>query len=557
MNAYHSLLQRQLRRHLGGAGELPVAWRSFLEDVNLAYCAADADRGMLERSLDLSSQELLQANSEMRAVFQALPDIFYRIDREGSILAVKAGAALDFLCHPRRPGEKLQSIPVPAASEVLTKALRRAVAEKGPTSVEYSLPAQGKDAFFEARFVPLLEQQLIVIVRNISAEKRLEERLRQSQKMDAIGQLAGGVAHDFNNLITVIRGNVSMVLSSELSGDAAEDALEEAMRAAERAGNLTRQLLLFSRQQALRPRALDLNGVVAGVTKMLQRIIGEHIKLESRFAPGCLPVRADAGMLEQMLLNLAVNSRDAMPKGGSLVLQTEAVDLGAEDLSGGGGNRRPGSFVRLSVTDTGCGIAPEHLPRIFEPFFSTKAVGKGTGLGLATVFGIVEQHEGWLEVESTVDVGTSFQVYFPRLAAELVDGAAATEAPDVRGGSESILIVEDEQSVRVLMSRWLERKGYRVATAVSGPDALRLWREYGGAFDLLVSDMVMPDGMTGGELAERLRSEKPELRIIQCSGYTTEMQTGGLPREDGVVFLEKPFDRLFFLLKVRASLDRR
>jgi PAS domain S-box-containing protein len=249
---------------------------------------------------------------------------------------------------------------------------------------------------------------------DITQRRRLEAQLRQSQKMEAFGQLAAGVAHDFNNILTVILGNLALLQSGELSGEEQSLAINQSMTSAERAAGLTRQLLTFGRRQVMQPVDLDLNEVVANVTKMLQRLIGEHISLETRFAPGSAWVHADLGMMEQALMNLAINSRDAMPAGGRLILQTNATAISEEDARSKP-RARPGQFIRLSVSDTGCGIAPEHLSHIFEPFFTTKEVGKGTGLGLATVFGIIEQHRGWVEVESEQNKGTTFHMFLPKV----------------------------------------------------------------------------------------------------------------------------------------------
>jgi PAS domain S-box-containing protein len=395
---------------------------------------------------------------------------------------------------------------------------------------------------------------LVGIGRDITERKLLEEQLRQSQKMEAFGQLAGGVAHDFNNLLTVIEGHVALLQLRESTPAEQAGSLAEISKAAERAANLTRQLLTFSRRQLFQPKPLDLNEVVANTTKMLQRLIGEHIGLETHFAPGGAPITADRNMMEQILINLAVNSRDAMPKGGRLVIQTAAVVVSKADAQANP-KARPGSFIRLKVTDTGCGIAPETMKRIFEPFFTTKEVGKGTGLGLATVFGIVAQHHGWIEVESKLNSGTTFHIHLPRLAKS---GKALTElsrTPDVRGGNETILLVEDEAPVRSLARTVLEQKGYRIIEADSGLSALEQWQQQRNQIDLLFTDMVMPEGMSGRELAARLLAEKPGLKVIYSSGYTDDMLGESSPLRNNPNFLEKPFDAYKLLKHVRDCLD--
>jgi len=394
----------------------------------------------------------------------------------------------------------------------------------------------------------------LAVKEDITARKQLEEQLRQSQKMEAFGQLAGGVAHDFNNLLTVIQGNVALLQFQDPLNPEQAGSLVEIGKAAERAANLTRQLLTFSRRQLFQPKTLDLNEVVANTTKMLQRLIGEHIGLETHFAPGGAPIEADCNMLEQILLNLVVNSRDAMPKGGRLIIRTDTAMVSETDVQANP-KARPGSFVRLSVTDTGCGITADGIQHIFEPFFTTKEVGKGTGLGLATVFGIVAQHHGWIEVESKPNEGTMFQIYLPRLTAGESALAEFSRPPDVRGGTETILLVEDEAPVRILARTLLERKGYHILEADSGVSALKIWQEQRAAIDLLFTDMVMPEGISGRELAARLQAEKPGLKVIYSSGYSDDMLGEGSPLRNNPNFLEKPFDSYKLLKRVRDCFD--
>jgi two-component system, cell cycle sensor histidine kinase and response regulator CckA len=395
---------------------------------------------------------------------------------------------------------------------------------------------------------------LVGIGRDVTEHKLLEEQFRQSQKMEAFGQLAGGVAHDFNNLLTIIEGHAALLQLKESTPAERASGLAEISKASERAANLIRQLLTFSRRQLFQPRPVDLNEVVANTTKMLQRLIGEHIGLETSFAPGGAPITADRNMIEQILINLAVNSRDAMPKGGRLLIQTAAVTISQADTATNP-KARPGAFIRLSVTDTGCGIAPEEMVRIFEPFYTTKEIGKGTGLGLATVFGIVTQHHGWIDVQSKLNEGTTFHIHLPRLAESEAVLAGLTRPPDVRGGHETILLVEDEAPVRLLVRALLERKGYRIIEADSGLSALEIWQQKRDAIDLLFTDMVMPDGISGRELAAQLLAEKPGLKVIYASGYTDDMLGEGSPLRNNPNFLEKPFESHKLLKRVRDCLD--
>jgi two-component system, cell cycle sensor histidine kinase and response regulator CckA len=389
--------------------------------------------------------------------------------------------------------------------------------------------------------------------RDVSLRMELEAQLRQSQKMEAFGQLAAGIAHDFNNILTVIQGNASLLGAEQLGKADQNAARTEILTAAERAANLTRQLLTFSRLRRLQTKDLDLNEIVVSMTKMLQRLIGEDIAQETRCAPEGAHVHADPGMLEQILMNLAVNSRDAMPKGGRLIIRTASVSVGREHTSLHPG-ARVGEFVRLSVTDTGTGISAADLPHIFEPFFTTKDVGKGTGLGLATVYGIVEQHKGWIEVESTERGGTTFNIYLARVAGSTGPKAPAAVPSKALRGSETILLVEDEDSVRKLVKSLMERYGYVVHTAASGLRALDVWREHNGAIDVLITDMVMPEGIGGRELAKELLSQKPALKVIYCSGYTNDVYGTEVSLRKDENFLEKPFHLNALLQMIRKCL---
>jgi two-component system, cell cycle sensor histidine kinase and response regulator CckA len=390
---------------------------------------------------------------------------------------------------------------------------------------------------------------------DITERKQLEEQFRQSQKMEAFGQLAGGIAHDFNNILTVIRVSTAMLQEEGLSTEEQESAIAETLRASDRAADLTRQLLTFSRRQPIQAQPLDLNEVLAGMTKMFQRVIGEHIVLETHYAPGAAMVHADAGMMEQALMNLAVNSRDAMPKGGTLTLLATVERLDAVAVESRP-NVQPGNYVRLRVRDTGVGIEPEHLPHIFEPFFTTKEVGRGTGLGLAMVFGIVTQHGGWVEVESKPNDGATFDLYFQQLQEQKPAANERRGISNVQTGHETILLAEDETDVRALMKTMLERHGYRVLAATSGVAALQVWEQKREDIDLLVTDMIMPEGINGRELAERLVADKPNLKVIYCSGYTDEMLGRDSLLRSDVNFIEKPFDVDVLLRRVRDCLDR-
>ena len=391
---------------------------------------------------------------------------------------------------------------------------------------------------------------------NITQRKLLEAQFRQSQKMDAFGQLAGGVAHDFNNILAVIQLQAGLLKEAPDATQQQKDFADEIKKATERAANLTRQLLLFGRKQMLLPRDLNLSDIVGGITKMLQRIVGEDVLMVLKLSPQPLLIRADAGMMDQILMNLTVNARDAMPKGGSLTIETSGIVID-EDSAAQQAHARPGSFACLSVTDTGCGIPPEILSRIFEPFFTTKEIGKGTGLGLATVFGIVQQHQGWITVYSEPGRGATFRIYLPRLTAPLDKTIIWPALSDTRGGSETILLVEDDSSLRTAVQKILVRLGYRVLEASTGAEALEIWNQHRATIRLLLTDLVMPGGVTGIELAAQLLQQEPKLKVIYASGYSAKAAGRDFPLEEGVNFLPKPFEAHNLAQTVRKCLDKR
>jgi two-component system cell cycle sensor histidine kinase/response regulator CckA len=401
---------------------------------------------------------------------------------------------------------------------------------------------------------PAGQAKLVGVVQDITERKQLEEQLRLAQKMEAVGQLAGGVAHDFNNILTVIQGHIGLMLTDPDTPESLRPSLGEVQEAARRAAGLTRQLLAFSRRQVLQVRALDLNEVLANVTRMLHRLLGEQIVLEFRFETPTAMVEADSGMMEQVLMNLAVNSRDAMPNGGQILISTGLTTI-EESYLLHNPEGRTGQFVVLSVADQGCGMDEETLTRIFEPFFTTKEVGKGTGLGLATVYGIVKQHQGWIEVNSVQGEGTTFRIFLPAAGAKRAAAPESAAAAPTLNGTETILVVEDEQSLRELVRGVLERYGYHVLEAGSGLEALGVWQNHRQEIAILVTDMVMPEGLGGRELAERLQAEKTTLKVIYTSGYSVDLTDGDLQLEEGVNFLPKPYQPIRLAQTVRRCLD--
>ncbi len=395
----------------------------------------------------------------------------------------------------------------------------------------------------------------VAVQRDVTREVQLQAQFRQSQKMEAFGQLAGGVAHDFNNILAVIQLQAGLLKSERDLTPEQHDYAGDIEKAAERGANLTRQLLLFSRKQVLQPRDLKLQDLVANIARMLQRTLGEQFQLQLKNPDEPLVIHADPGMIDQILLNLAVNARDAMPKGGQIIIETSAVEFD-EITATQTPQARPGSFACLSVTDSGCGIPPEILPRIFEPFFTTKEVGKGTGLGLATVFGIVQQHKGWINVQSEVGRGSTFRVYLSRLNGIAQSTVIRSSPAPIRGGNETILLVEDEASLLASVQTTLSRLGYHVLGAATGTEALVLWQQHRDEIQLLLTDIVMPGGISGKELAEQLLRQNPGLRVIYASGYSAETADTDLMLEDGVNFLTKPFLALKLAQTVRRRLDQ-
>ena len=404
-------------------------------------------------------------------------------------------------------------------------------------------------------FYPIGAQRVVhCYVGDITRRLQLEEQFRQAQKMEAIGQLSGGVAHDFNNLLTVILGNLGLLQSSGLVTRELAEPLQAIGHAANRAANLTRQLLAFSRQQVMQQQNLDLNAVVGHISQMLRRVIGETVKIRLDYALQTLPISADSGMLEQVIINLCINARDAMPAGGQLDLRTAAVDISEEEA------RlmvaaRAGSFALMAVADNGTGIAPENMKRVFEPFFTTKEVGKGTGLGLASVYGIVRQHNGWVTVESELGRGTTFTVYLPLLTTLPVASSPPMEAGRIPRGTETILLVEDDLAVQRVTKITLTRLGYQVLVASNGHQALRIWQERKAEIKLVLTDMIMPEGLSGKDIARRFKNDLPGIRIIFMSGYSADIAGTDFSQAEGDFFIGKPFEMHALATVIRKSLD--
>jgi len=522
--------------------------------------------GWLQETARRRHSERTRTEQDQRQARERLDKLFESSPVAMAVLAVQEdrvleanGSLLQLLGRDRRAiiGHGVSALGAFGSGTTVRSLVERYSGAESPGGTEVSWTAAGRvrQALVSVdRISGGAQPSALLTLVDVTDRKQLEAELRESQKLEAIGHLARGVAHDFNNILTVIQGHQHLIQAERRLPPKAADSVAQIGVAAERAAELTRQLLTFSRRQPLEARLLDMNEVIGRLTQMLRRVMGEDIRLRVFCSRRACGVMADAGMMEQVLLNLAVNARDAMPHGGCLTVRTEHRRLRSLP-PGAPGSAGPGSYVALTVRDTGDGIPPENLERIFEPFFTTKSAGKGTGLGLATVRSIVEQHGGWIEVESRLSGGTAFRVLLPRAGGRLPvsNPAGGREAP--RGGGETVLLVEDESPVRALARSALERQGYRVLAASEGNAALRLWQRKRSGIDLLLTDVVMPGGMDGRELARRLRMEAATLPVLLTTGYAASA-TGG--REGGLEdawVLQKPYSPDQLVRCVRDCLD--
>jgi signal transduction histidine kinase len=486
--------------------------------------------GTIERAAERwqrrrAEEAMRQSQDRLRLIFDHVSDALYVADDAGRIIDANPAACT-------LSGRSLELLLTLTMSDVL--------------------PQNGSN-LLDVRSTTFAPGVLVYTVRDLTRERKLEDQLLQAQKMEAVGQLAGGVAHDFNNLLTVIMSYSSMLLTDGGPADSNRGDIQAISDAAARAAALTRQLLAFSRKQVLQLQPVNVNAIVTDVEKMLRRLIGEDISLSTHLDPQLALINADPGQLEQVLLNLAVNARDAMPDGGSLSITTDNADLSEEHRDRHLG-AAPGKYIMLAVTDTGTGMTREVQHRLFEPFYTTKAAGKGTGLGLATVHGIVKQLGGDVYVYSELGHGTTFKVYFPHLTTtpELV--VAPTEQGEAPRGSETILLAEDDDALRSLGARVLGAFGYNVLVARTGGDALRIVAEHLGPIDLVATDVVMPE-MSGSQLVEKVLMARPGVRVLFMSGYTDDevMRRGVIDGQ--TAFLQKPFTPDMLAHKVRAVLD--
>ncbi len=497
-----------------------------------------------------SEEALRQSNREIVSILENITDAFFALDRKWRFTYLNRKAE-QMIARSREDliGKNIWEEFPELAGTAFYDQHHKAVEEQTP--VEFSMFYPPLSIWVETHVYPS-ETGLSVYLQDITARKHLEEQFQQSQKLEALGRLAGGVAHDFNNLLTIIGGYGRMALDSIEKKNPFRQDFEAIVEAANRASALTRQLLAFSRRQHVQPKVLDLNRLVNRMNKMLRRLIREDIDLRLALAPDLGRIKADPGQLEQVIMNLAVNARDAMPGGGRLTIETVNLEVreNAADLPA---DLPCGSYIVLSVSDTGTGMTPEIRSRIFEPFFTTKPKGKGTGLGLSTVYGIVKQSGGGISVETEIGRGTTFRIYVPRTSHP--SKQARTEAVRLpRKGTETILLVEDEPEVRKLAREMLMRQGYTVLEACDGPEALETWARHPHSIDLALTDVIMPQ-MSGFQLAERLIAARPALRVLYMTGYSDDVIAGyGVVKKEAEL-LRKPFTSEALARKVRQALD--
>ncbi|GIW72932.1 MAG: hypothetical protein KatS3mg102_2474 [Planctomycetota bacterium] len=572
---FHPLLRRQLRRHFGTWDAVPAGLRPLFREIDRAYREADRDRLMLERSLELSSEELTQAAGELRLLLGAFPDLVFRVDADGAVREVVSGRSSGlyaWLFRGREPvGRRLVDLLPEECAARFAQAAAGLTGRQGVGAVGFEFDSIGGEfgaRSLEARLVPLPGGQCMAIVRDITdrveaerardrARNELRERdeqLRQAQKLEAIGRLAGGIAHDFNNLLTAILATCGLLVMDLEPDDPRRQDVEELTDLGRRAAALIRQLLAFSRQQVLRPQLLDLNEVVLGLERLVRRLLGEDVIVRTELEPEVWPIFADCSQIEQVLVNLVVNARDAMPRGGELTIATRNRELGGPGAPAPVG-LAAGPYVELIVQDTGCGMDAETMARIFDPFFTTKGPEKGTGLGLSTVYGIVRQSGGAIEVESAPGQGARFRILLPRAAHGVqAPGQQSSQHEDLPRGTETVLLVEDDAAVRSLVHKVLDQCGYRVLVAEDAARALQIAAAEHGGIELLLTDVIMPR-TSGPELAGLLRAMQPALRVLFISGYTGDrMAEHGLDQGE-VELLAKPFSPAALARRVRAVLD--
>jgi two-component system, cell cycle sensor histidine kinase and response regulator CckA len=580
----------RLRSEKSGQRRITAELKSRLDRLETEVLLRGRELERASAELEKESRERSRAQELLDRLFETVADhAIVLLDRDGTIASWNEGAkringyrAEEVLgrhfsiLYPKEDveaGKCERALRAAVESAGKCERARRAAVESGPFHEEGWRVRKGGARYVATVAITALKDKdgdirgFAKITRDVTerntseaalskASARLEDceaRLRQSQKMEAVGTLAGGIAHDFNNLLTAINGFSEMVLLRLSKHDPIRREVEEIKRAGYRAASLTRQLLAFSRKQVMQPKVLDVNAVVADIARMLRRIIGDNVELVTRTADSLGMVKVDPGQLEQVIVNLVVNARDAMPSGGKLTLETMSTKLDPTFTA-----RYPdvpsGAYVVIAISDTGTGMSPEALSHLFEPFFTTKGHGKGTGLGLSTVYGIVKQSGGHVSVHSEQGKGTTFKIYLPQVAEAPEPHESSTRIRLAPGGSETILLVEDEEVVRALARSVLEMNGYKVIEAANGEEALQLFEHPKLEIDLLLTDVVLP-GMNGRELYERVLAERPKLRVLYSSGYTADAIVHDGVLDPGIAFIQKPYSPASLAREVRAVLD--
>jgi two-component system cell cycle sensor histidine kinase/response regulator CckA len=530
-------------------------------ETDIALLQAVAERCWAAIEGRAASERLRLSEQHLRTVIDTTPECVTLVSPEGKIIETNAAGLLmkEADDHEQVIGLGIDKVIAP---EDLPRVglFHEAVCRGEAGRLTYDLIGlRGTRRTVETISAPLKgadgRLQHLAISRDVTQTRRLEEQLRQAQKMEAVGQLAGGIAHDFNNLLTIVIGYCDILGEKKMLPPEDQELLDEIRKSGERAAALTRQLLAFSRKQVLEPRVLSLNAIVADMDRMLRRLIGEDVVLTSCLAPELLPVKVDAGQIEQVIVNLAVNARDAMPSGGRLIVETANVELSAEECLEHPG-RSPGRYVAVAMTDTGTGMSSDVMSHIFEPFYTTKEPGRGTGLGLSVVHGIVEQSGGFLDVRSEPGAGTAFTIYLPAADGLVEYSGGAQAASNAAHGSGTVLLVEDQDELRRLLRRTLETHGYKVLEAANGQAALAVGRSYAGTIDAVVTDVVMPT-MGGRELVEKLRTKQPDVRVLYISGHTDDAVVRHGVIDASHAFLQKPFPPSVFVSKVHELFAQR
>ena len=547
-------LAQQARLKLEDLDEMVRAQTQELRRANEQLETEVLERKQAQEALRISEERFSRAflASPFPMAIQSLPDWRY-LDVNDRFLEMTGYSREEII------GRTSEEAPVWATAEARLKALQSV--QRGLTVRDFECQIRTKsgerrDGMVSLELIDLDHRpHLLIITQDTTERGRLENQLRQAQKMEAVGKLSAGIAHDFNNILTIIQGYTGLALSADQSGLEIRSTLTQVLTASERAATLIRQLLAFSRKQIMQPKVVDLNQVIQHFVNMLGRLIGENIRLEVNYAAGLPPIWADTVNLEQVIMNLVVNARDAMPVSGRLIISTGMVEIDERNVQ-----QHPeasvGRFVWFSVTDTGCGIDPSILEHLFEPFFTTKDVGEGTGMGLAMVYGTVKQHQGWIEVATRKDQGATFKVFLPATQTPAAELQTCDIPPTpARGGHETILVVEDEHHILALICRVLRDRGYAILTAPNSTEAIEVWKRHAGKIDLLLTDIVMPGGVSGRTLGEQLSAEKPGLKVIYTSGYSLEALGAGSNLKEGLNFLPKPYQPKRLIETVRTALD--